>query len=143
MLFALAPVLPSASASLLLVHVLICANFFVVALFKPWRTLHASYSDILANMIFLIIIFQASFFVSEVDKVASMVLSTAALCAILLGLTGLSFYTMMQLLLSRNSWLARSSKFPLFQPLFAVVDLNQYDITVNALSSASAAASAC
>ncbi|CAE7801240.1 unnamed protein product [Symbiodinium sp. CCMP2592] len=102
MLFALAPVLPSASASLLLVHVLICANFFVVALFKPWRTLHASYSDILANMIFLIIIFQASFFVSEVDKVASMVLCTAALCAILLGLTGLSFYTMMKLLLSRN-----------------------------------------
>ena len=120
-LFALAPVLPSASASLLLVHVLICSNFFVVALFKPWRTLHASYSDIAANMIFLVIIFQASFFVSEVDKVASMVLCTAALCAILLGLTGLSFYTMAKLLLSRNgSWLGGTlaTSFPVFRPFF-------------------------
>ena len=71
MLFALAPVFPSASTSLLLIQALVCSNLFGVSFFKPWRTLHGTYADILASAIFLIVILQAAFFVSDVDKASS------------------------------------------------------------------------
>ena len=86
-LLALAPVLPSANASLLLISALLGLNFYLVSSFKPWRSDYACYADLVANTAFLAIIFQAAFFVTEVNRAAVLLLCTVALILILVGLT--------------------------------------------------------
>ncbi|CAE7255288.1 unnamed protein product [Symbiodinium sp. CCMP2456] len=86
-LLALAPVLPSANASLLLISALLGLNFYLVSSFKPWRSDYACHADLVANTAFLAIIFQAAFFVTEVNRAAVLLLCTVALILVILGLT--------------------------------------------------------
>ncbi|CAE7207000.1 unnamed protein product, partial [Symbiodinium necroappetens] len=86
-LLALAPVLPSANASLLLISALLGLNFYLVSSFKPWRSDYACRADLVANTVFLAIIFQAAFFVTEVNRAAVLLFCSVALILIVLGLT--------------------------------------------------------
>ena len=50
-LFALAPVLPSVNAGLLLILVLLNSSILALAFFKPWRSRLACYTDILVSSV--------------------------------------------------------------------------------------------
>ncbi|CAE7945238.1 unnamed protein product, partial [Symbiodinium sp. KB8] len=108
-LFALAPILPAANGSLLTIQCLLCLSLTLSAYFKPWRSVPASCTDICVNAVFLIIVFQGSFFVTGVDQYYSMIICALCLASMLATLASLSIFA-----IGRHLLMMRGKKFHFF-----------------------------
>nr|CAE7849043.1 unnamed protein product [Symbiodinium sp. KB8] len=101
LLFVLAPVLPTADSSLLLIHVLLILHVVLLALLKPWRSVNASYIDILASSGLLVIVFHAGLFVTESNEAAAAILCSLLLICLLVCLSGVAFSALAQHMFTR------------------------------------------
>ncbi|CAE7677752.1 unnamed protein product, partial [Symbiodinium sp. CCMP2456] len=101
LLFVMAPVLPTPDSSLLLIYVLLIVHIIVLALLKPWRSVNASYTDILASSGLLVILFHASLLVTGANEAASMILCSLLLICLLVCLSGVAFSALAQHIFTR------------------------------------------
>ncbi len=86
---AMAPVLPSTDGGCFVIVCVLCSNLCLSAMLKPWLISFATYTDLLANFCFLLILFQGAFFVENLQGQSGMILCAIILCGILLLFLGL------------------------------------------------------
>lgn len=89
MLFAFSPVLRGDAPALLMMQILICFSFGLVAYFKPWPTRLATCVDLFIHMALLLILIFGAFFLELQNAHATMVV-----CAVVIFLMMLSILAM-------------------------------------------------
>ena len=90
MLFAFSPVLQGDAPSLLMMEILICFSFGLVAYFKPWPTRLATFVDLFMHMALLLILFFGAFFLELQNAHATMVVCTVITLLMMLGILAMA-----------------------------------------------------
>ena len=100
MLFAFSPVLRGDAPSLLMMQILICFSFGLVAYFKPWPTRLATCVDLFMHMALLLILIFGAFFLELQNAHATMVVCTVIALLMMLGILAMAADGIIRYLLS-------------------------------------------
>ncbi|CAE7769849.1 unnamed protein product [Symbiodinium sp. CCMP2592] len=91
---AMSPILPSVAAGCLAIFAMLCLNLCLSAVFQPWLFPLCSYTDMLANVCFLLILLHGAFYVEDEIGPSAMIVCSVVLGATLVMLLGLAAYSL-------------------------------------------------
>ena len=101
---AVAPILPSTDAGCFLIFSMLSLNLCLTSMFQPWLSPLATYTDMLANFSFSIIIMHGAFYVETISGTSGMIICSLVLSVVLLIFSGLAFYSLAE------HWFRKRSK---------------------------------